>query len=95
MPYRREEATFLRKSATIRYYCCSIHLQTVVVMEAKWLMLNNTPVKLETAGFQTLPASRMATVENRKIVLLRHSINGIEEREEVLLCVNVLLAVSA
>ena len=47
MAYRGEEATLLRKCTRIRYYCKSIHLKTVVVVEAKRLMLDYTWVELE------------------------------------------------
>ena len=56
-------------------------------------MLDDALVELETAGCKTIARTRVATVENRHVVFLCHFVDGIEEREEVLLCVDILLTV--
>ena len=76
MPHRCEERTFLGQGAAIAHHSESIHLQAIVVMEAQWLMLDDTRVKLETAGFETLAAARMAAIEDGHIVLLCHFVDS-------------------
>ena len=56
-------------------------------------MLNHARIELKAGGLQPLPGARMAAVENRHIILHRHLVDGIEETQEVLLRVDVLLAV--
>lgn len=58
-------------------------------------MLNYTRIELEATGCETIAAAWVATVEDRHIVFLCHSIDGIEKTQEVLLGVNVFLTVSA
>lgn len=60
MLHTGEEAAFLRQGATIGHHAESVHLQTIVVMEAQRLVLNNTLVQLEAALLQTLATARMA-----------------------------------
>ena len=36
----------------------------------------------------------MTAIEDRHIVFLRHVVDGVEERKEVLLCIDILLTVS-
>lgn len=95
MAYAGEEAGFLRKGAGVRDHAESVHLKAVVVMEAKRLVLDDTPVKLEAASLKTLSGSRMAAVEDWHIILLGHLVDCVEEAEEILLSINVLLTVSA
>lgn len=79
MAYAGEEAGFLRKGAGVRDHAESVHLKTVVVMEAERLVLDDTPVKLEAAGLKTLSGSWMAAVEDWHIILLSHFVDGVEE----------------
>lgn len=62
-------------------------------MEAQRLMLNDALIQREAALLQPLAAARMAGVEDRHIVLFGHLVDGGEQRGEVLLGVDVLLAV--
>ncbi len=50
-------------------------------------------VELEAGCFEAFTAARVAAVEDRHIVFLSHCIDGVEERQEVLLRVDILLAV--
>ena len=68
-----------------------VHLQAVVVMEAQGLVHPHPGIQPEARGFQTLPGTGMAGVENGHIVLLRHGVDGVEERSEILLGVDILL----
>ena len=56
-------------------------------------MLDDALVELEAAGCKAVARTRMAAVEDRHIVFLCHFVDGIEEREEVLLCVDILFSV--
>ena len=67
-----EERGLLRQRTTIRHHCEGIHLQAIVVVETQWLVLDDAAVKLEAAGLQTLTGARVAGVQDRHIVLLRH-----------------------
>ena len=87
-----EEAALFWKGATVAYYGKCIHLKAVVVVEAKRLVLYDALVQLEATCLKSLSATRMAAVEDGHVVLLRHLVDGIEEREEVLLRVDVLFA---
>lgn len=58
-------------------------------------MLNDAWVQLEARSGETVTAARMATIEDRHIILLSHSVDGVEEAEEVLFGVDVFLAVCA
>lgn len=95
MSYAREEGGLLRECATVAYYSESIHLETVVVVKAEWLVLDDTWVKLESRLREAVAAARVAAVEDWHIVLLCHCVYGVEEAEEVLLRVDILLAVGA
>ena len=61
-------------------------------MEAERLMLDDALIQLKATGSKAVARTRMAAVEDRHIVLLCHFVDGIEEREEVLLSVDVLFA---
>ena len=54
-------------------------------------MLDDTLVQLKAGSGQTVSRAGMAGIENRHIVLFRHLINRREERQEILLRVNVFL----
>ena len=47
-------------------------------------MLDDTRVKLESAGCQSVAAARVAAVENRHVVFLGQFVDGIEKAEEIL-----------
>ena len=49
MTNRGEEAAFFGQCAAIAHHCKGIHLEAVVIMEAKGLVLNDALIKLETA----------------------------------------------
>ena len=63
-------------------------------MEAERFVLNNSFVKLESACLQSLAASRMAGIEDRHIVFLRHFVNRREKACEILFRVDIFLAMS-
>ncbi len=90
-----EERTLFRERAAIGHHRKCIHLQAVVVVEAERFVLDDARIQLKSGGLETLARARMATVQNRHIVLNSHGVDGVEQRQEVLLCVNVLFAVSA
>lgn len=95
MSYRGEEGRFLRKGAAVADYCEGVHLKAVVVVESERLVLDYARVELEAAGCETVAAAWMAAIEDRHIILLSHSVDSIEQTEEVLLGVDVFLAVGA
>ena len=88
----REETALLGQRAAVRNHRKGVHLQVVIVVEAERLVADDAPVKHEPALFQPVAAARVAGVEDGHIVLFRHRINGREERCEVLLRINILLA---
>ena len=88
-----EEGRLLRQGTTIRNHAEGVHLQAIVVVEAQGFVLDDARVKLESRSLQTLAGARVAAVEDGHIVLLGHRIDGGEEREEVLLGINVFLTV--
>ena len=90
-----EERGLLREGAAIGHNRKGIHLEAVVVVEAQGLMLDYARIELEPGGLEALPAARMAAVQDGHIVLLGHLIDGNKERQEVLLRVDVLLAMGA
>lgn len=47
MTYRGEETALFGEGATITYYGEGVHLETVVVVEAEGLVLDDTWVELE------------------------------------------------
>ena len=87
-----EERRFFGECTRVRNDCIGIHLEAVVVMEAKRLVLDDAWIELEARSSKTIAAAWMAAVEDGHIVLLCHCIDGIEEREEVLLSVDVLFS---
>ena len=62
-------------------------------MEAERLLDLYPGVKFESRGLEPVARARMAAVEDRHVVLLRHTVNGSEERQKVLLSIDVLLPV--
>ena len=50
-------------------------------------------VELEAALLEAFAGTGMTAVENRHVVLLSHGVDGVEKRQEVLLCIDILLAV--
>ncbi len=58
-------------------------------------MLNDAWVQLEARSGETVTAARMATIEDRHIILLSHSVDSIKEAEEVLFSIDILFAVGA
>ena len=93
MAHGSKEAALLRQGATIGHNTKSIHLQTVIVVEAQRLVLDDTLVQLEAALLQTLPAAGMAGIQDGQIVLFSHLVDSGEQRGKVLLGVDILLAV--
>lgn len=94
MTYAGEEATFFGEGAAVADYGEGIHLEAVVIVETERLMLDDTFVELEPRGGKTVAASGVAAVEDGHVVILCHFVDGGEEREEVLLGVDVLFPVS-
>ena len=90
--YRGEEAAFFGERAGIGHHTEGVHLEAVVVVEAKGLMLDDAWVELEATGGKAIARTRVAAVEYRHIVFLCELVDGIEEREEVLLGVDILFA---
>ena len=90
-----EEAALLGQRAAIGHHCKGIHLQAVVVVKSEGLVLDDARIQLEAGGFQALAAAGVAAVEDGHVVLFCHTVDGVEEREEVLLRVDVFLAVGA
>lgn len=88
-----EEAALFGEGAAVGDYCECVHLQAVVVVEAEGFVLDDAGVELESACFEPFAATGVAAVENRHIIFLRHRVDGIEKAQEVLLGVDVLLAV--
>ena len=95
MAHAREERGLLRKRAAVAHYGEGVHLEAVVVVEAERLVLNHAGVEPEAGLRETVAAARVAAVENRHVVLRGHRVDGVEQAQEVLLRVDVLLAVGA
>lgn len=95
MADRGEETAFLGQGTGVRDHAEGVHLEAVVIVEAEGLVLDNAGVELEAGGLEALAGTRMATVENGHVVLLRHLVDCVEQRKEVLLRVDVLLAMGA
>lgn len=93
MTHTGEETAFLGQCSAVGHYRKGIHLQAIVIMEAKGLVLDDTRIQLEAACGQTVAASRMAAVKDGHVVLLCHLVNGCKEAVEVLLCIYVLFTV--
>lgn len=94
MSYAGEERTLFGKGARVGYDCERVHLKAVVVVESQRLLNLYARIKLEPGSLETMTAAGVAAVENRHVILLGHCVDCIEKAEEVLLRVDVLLAVS-
>ena len=57
-------------------------------------MLDDTFVKLEARGSQTVAAAGVTAIEDRHVILLCHFVDSSKERKEVLLGVDILFSVS-
>ena len=93
MAHRGEETALLGKGAAVADYSEGIHLEAVVVVEAERFVLDDALIQLKAAGSKAVARAGVARVEDGHVVLLRHPVDGGEEREEVLLRVDVLLSV--
>ena len=91
----REKRALLGQGAAVAHHGKGVHLQAVVVVEAQRLVLDDTWVELEATRLETLATTRMAAIKDGHVVLLGHLVDGCEETQEVLLCINVLLSVGA
>ena len=91
----REEGAFFGKRAAIAYDGEGVHLQAVVIVEAERFVLNHALVELEATCSKAVTAARVATVQNRHVVLFGHLVDGGKETVEVLFGVDILFAVSA
>ena len=89
-----EEGRFLRQGAAVADHTEGVHLQAVVVVEAEGFVLDDAGVEFEAGGFEALAGAWVAGVQDWHVVLLRHLVDSIKQRQEVLLRVDVLLAVS-
>ena len=58
-------------------------------------MLDDAWVQLEARSGETITATRVAGIEDRHIILLSHSVDGVEQTQEVLFGIDVFLAVCA
>ena len=91
----RVERALLGKSAAVAHDAERVHLQAVVVVEAKGLLHAHHRVQPEPRRLQPVAAPRVAAVQHRHIVLLRHGVDRPEHAQEVFLRVYVLLPVRA
>lgn len=62
-------------------------------METEGFLLDDALVELEAGSDEAVAAARVAAVENGHVVLLGHFVDGGEERQKVLLSVDVFFAV--
>ena len=90
----REERAFLGKCSAVGHHREGVHLQTVIVMEAQRFMLYDAFVQHKSACLQALFGTRMAGIEDRKIILLSHFIDRREQAREILFGIDVLLTMS-
>lgn len=88
-----EEARLLGQGPRVRDHAEGTGLQAVVVVEAHGLVRADERVEREAGGLQAPAAPRVAAVEDGPAVLLGQRVDGREERAEVGLGVDVLLAV--
>lgn len=93
MAYGGEEARFLGERAGVGDNGRGVHLQAVVVVEAEGFVPYHAAVEPESGLLEALARTRMAAVEDRHVVAFGDGVDGVEEREEILLGVDVLLAV--
>ena len=86
-----EKAALFGQRTAIAHDGKGIHLKAVVVVEAQRFVLNDSCVELEAACGQSVAASGVTAVENRHVVFGGHLVDRIEQRQEVLLRIDVLL----
>ena len=91
----RVERALLGKRAAVAHHAERVHLQAVVVMEAQRLLHAHPRVQPEPRRLQPVAAPRVAAVQHRHVVLLRHGVDRPEQAQEVPLRVYVLLPVRA
>ena len=89
-----EETALFGQRTAIAHDGKGIHLKAVVVVEAQRFVLDDSSVKLESACSQSVTASRVTAVENGHVVFGGHLVDRIEQRQEVLLRIDVLLPMS-
>lgn len=89
------EGALLGKRPAVTHDAERVHLQAVVVVEAQWLLHAHPRVQPEPSRLQPVAASRVAAVQHRHVVLLRHGVDRPEQAQEVFLRVYVLLPVRA
>ena len=95
MPHTGEETALLGQRTRVGDHGKGIHLQTVVVVETEGFVLDDTTVELEARLLQAFTTARMTALEDWHIIFLCHLVDGVEKRQEILLGVDVLLAVGA
>ena len=91
----RVERALLGKRAAVAHNAERVHLQAVVVVEAQRLLHAHPRVQPEPRRFQPVAAPRVAAVQHRYVVLLRHGVDRPEQAQKVPLRVYVLLPVRA
>ena len=90
-----EEGAFFGERAAVAHDGECVHLQAVVIVESERFVLNHALVELEARGSKAVTAARVATVQNRHVVLFGHLVDGGKEAREVLFGVDVFFAVGA
>ena len=65
----REEGAFFGERAAVAYDGEGVHLQAVVIVETERFVLNHALVELEATCGKAVTAARVATVQNRHVVL--------------------------
>ena len=90
-----EEGAFFGERAAVAHDGECVHLQAVVVVESERFVLNHALVELESRCGKAVTAARVATVQNRHVVLFGHFVDGSKEAREVLFGVDVFFAVGA
>ncbi len=93
MADRGEERGFLGESAGVGDDGGGVHLQAVVVVESQRFVLNNSRIEFEAGLLEALARAGVATVEDGHVVALGYGVDGVEQAQEVLLGVDVFLAV--
>ena len=91
--YGGVERALLGERAAVADSAEGVHLEAVVVMEAQGLLHPDPRVQPEPAGLKPVTRPGMAAVQHRHVVSLRHSVDGVEQAQEVTLGVDVLLPV--
>lgn len=87
------ERALLGERAAVADRAEGVHLEAVVVVEAQGLLHPDPRVQPEPAGLEPAARARVAAVQHRHAVFLRHGVDGGEQAQEVLFRVDVLLPV--